>query len=66
MRLPTGCLSLVRDFGEGSRVLAFEDCLGAVRLGEGKVAIAEHEHLPEIVALELGNFLLRGPDGELW
>jgi len=28
-------------------------------------AIAEHEHLPEIVALELGNYLMRGPDGEL-
>ncbi len=47
-------------------MLTFEDCLGLCELSEEQVrAIAEHEHLPEIVALELGNFLLRGPDGEL-
>jgi len=26
-------------------------------------AIAEHEHIPEIVAAELGNHLVHGPDG---
>jgi len=47
-------------------VLTFEDCLGMCELSEEEVrAIAEHEHLPEIVALELGNYLMRGPDGEL-
>ena len=28
-------------------------------------AVAKHEHLPQIVALELGDDLMRGPDGEL-
>jgi hypothetical protein len=47
-------------------VLTFEDCLGLCGLSEEEIrAIAEHEHLPEIVALELGNYLMRGPDGEL-
>jgi hypothetical protein len=47
-------------------VLTFEDCLGLCELTEEEIrAIAEHEHLPEIVALELGNYLMRGPDGEL-
>ena len=47
-------------------MLTFEDCLGMCELSEEEVrAIAEHEHLPEIVALELGNYLMRGPDGEL-
>jgi hypothetical protein len=47
-------------------VLTFEDCLALCELSEEEIrAIAEHEHLPQIVALELGNYLLRGPDGEL-
>jgi hypothetical protein len=47
-------------------VLTFEDCLGLCELSEEEIrAIAEHEHLPEIVALELGNYLMRGPDGEV-
>jgi hypothetical protein len=47
-------------------VLTFEDCLGLCELTDEETrAIAEHEHLPQIVALELGNYLLRGPDGEL-
>jgi hypothetical protein len=47
-------------------VLTFEDCLGLCELNEEEVrAIAEHEHVPQIVALELGNYLMRGPDGEL-
>ena len=29
------------------------------------LAIAHHEHIPEIAAAELGNYLLRTPDGEL-
>ncbi len=47
-------------------MLTFEDCLGLCELSEEEIrAIAEHEHLPQIVALELGNYLMRGPDGEL-
>ena len=47
-------------------VLTFEDCLGLCELSEEEVrAIAEHEHLPEILALELGNVLVRSPSGEL-
>jgi hypothetical protein len=65
MMLPPGRFSFEQDFGR-TAVLTFEDCLGFCELTEEEIrAIAEHEHLPEIVALELGNFLLRGPDGEL-
>ncbi len=47
-------------------MLTFEDCLGLCELSEEEIrAIAEHEHLPQIVALELGSDLMRGPDGEL-
>ena len=47
-------------------MLTYEDCLGLCTLSEEEIqAIAEHEHLPEIVALELGNCLIRGPGGEL-
>jgi hypothetical protein len=47
-------------------VLTFEDCLGLCELSEEEVrAIAEHEHLPEILALELGSVLVRSPSGEL-
>ena len=47
-------------------MLTFEDCLGLCELNEEEVrSIAEHEHVPQIVALELGNYLMRGPDGEL-
>lgn len=65
MMLPLAHFSFEQDFGR-TAVLTFEDCLGLCELSKEQVrAIAEHEHLPEIVALELGNFLLRGPDGEL-
>lgn len=47
-------------------MLTFEDCLGLCELSEEEVrAIAEHEHLPAIVALELGEVLIRSADGEL-
>jgi hypothetical protein len=53
-------------WGEEAAVLTFEDCLGLCQLSEEEIrAIAEHEHLPQIVALELGSYLMRGPDGEL-
>jgi hypothetical protein len=55
----------MQDFGR-TAVLTFEDCLGLCELSEEEIrAIAEHEHVPDIVALELGSYLLRGPDGDL-
>jgi hypothetical protein len=51
---------------EGTAVLTFDDCLALCDLSEEEVrAIAEHEHLPAIVALELGDCLIHAPDGEL-
>ncbi|HET7365162.1 MAG TPA: hypothetical protein VFJ70_16465 [Burkholderiales bacterium] len=45
--------------------LTFEDCLGLCDLTEQEVlAIAEHEHVPAIAALELGNYLARTAEGE--
>jgi hypothetical protein len=45
-------------------MLTLEDCIAYTGLSEAEIdAIAEHEHLPEIIATELGNYLLRTPDG---
>lgn len=47
-------------------MITFEDCLAFCELSEDEVdAIAEHEHLTEMVALEMGSFVIQGPDGEL-
>jgi hypothetical protein len=47
-------------------MLTLEDCLGLCELTEQEVlAIAHHEHLPEIAAVELGNYLVHAPDGEM-
>jgi hypothetical protein len=47
-------------------VLTLEDCLALCDLTEDEVlAIAQHEHIPEIAAAELGNYLLHCPDGEV-
>ena len=47
-------------------MLTFEDCLALCELTEDEVlAIAEHEHIPEMVAVELGNYLLHTLDGEM-
>ena len=47
-------------------MLTLDDCLALCELTEGEIAvIAEHEHLPMIVAAELGNYLIQGPDGAL-
>jgi hypothetical protein len=46
-------------------VLTFKDCLGLSELSEEEIdAIAEHEHLPLIVALEFGNALIHRPGGD--
>lgn len=47
-------------------MLTLEDCIGLCGLTQDEVrAIAEHEHIPEIAAAELGNYLVSSPDGEL-
>ncbi len=46
-------------------MLTYEDCLGMTELTQEEVeAISEHEHMPDIVALELGNYLVHTPDGQ--
>jgi hypothetical protein len=47
-------------------MLSLEDCLALCDLSEAEVlAIAHHERLPEIAAAEMGNYLVRTPEGEL-
>lgn len=47
-------------------MLSLEDCLGLCELTEAEIeAIAEHEHIPEIAAVELGHYLEQTPRGEL-
>ena len=46
-------------------MLTLEDCIALCELSEEEVlAIAEHEHIPEIAAVELGNYLVHTPEGE--
>lgn len=45
-------------------MLTLQDCIALSDLTEEEVdAIAEHEHIPEIVAAELGCYLVHSPDG---
>lgn len=45
-------------------MLTFEDCLGLCELTEAEIdAIAQHEHITEMAALELGNYLVQSPGG---
>jgi hypothetical protein len=47
-------------------MLSLEDCIALCGLNEEEVlAIAHHEHIPEIAAAELGNYLVRTPQGEM-
>ena len=47
-------------------MLTFKDCLDFSELTEEEIlAIAEHENLPELAALELGNALVQTRNGEL-
>lgn len=47
-------------------MISFEDCIALCGLTEAEVAaIAEHEHVPEVAAATLGQYLLHqrhGPD----
>ncbi len=46
--------------------LTLEDCIALCELSEDEVlAIAEHEHIPEIAATELGNYLVHTGGGEM-
>jgi len=45
-------------------MLTLKDCVALSELSEDEVnLIAEHEHIPEIVAAELGNNLLHSAEG---
>ncbi len=45
-------------------MLTYQECLDLCELEEDEIdAIAEHEKLPEITALELGAYLVNSPDG---
>jgi hypothetical protein len=45
-------------------MLTFEDCIALSELTDEEIAaIAEHEHLPMIVAAEFGNYLIHCADG---
>ncbi len=46
-------------------MLTLQDCLELCELTEDEVlAIAEHEHITEMAALEFGHYLAHTPDGE--
>ncbi len=46
-------------------MLTYEHCVGLSELTEAEIrAISEHEHIPEIVAAELGAYLVTTPEGE--
>jgi hypothetical protein len=46
-------------------MITIEDCIALSELTEPEIlAIAEHEHVPEMIALEMGNYLLHSPTGE--
>ena len=46
-------------------MLTYEDCLGMSALTQEEVdAIAEHEHCGDMIALELGYYLVHAPDGQ--
>ena len=45
-------------------MLTYQDCVEASYLTEEEIeAIAEHEHLPEMAALEMGSYLVHTPKG---
>jgi hypothetical protein len=45
-------------------MLCYEDCLALCDLTEEEIAaIAEHEHIPDMAAANLGNYLVHTPQG---
>jgi len=46
-------------------MLTIEDCIALSELTEEEIlAIAEHEHIPRMAAVELGSYLAQTPAGE--
>ena len=46
-------------------MLSLQDCIALSDLTEDEIeAIGEHEHLPDMIALELGHYLVQTPEGE--
>ena len=46
-------------------MLTLDDCLDWCDLGREEIeAIAEHEHLPNVIAAELGNYLVHTANGQ--
>jgi DNA repair protein RadC len=46
-------------------MLTIQDCIELSELTEEEIlAIAVHEHIPEMAAVELGNYLIHTPEGE--
>ena len=47
-------------------MLTLEECIALSGLTEDEVmAIAEHEHIPHMAAVELGNYLVSSEDGRV-
>jgi hypothetical protein len=45
-------------------MLTLQDCIGICELTEEEIkAIAQHEHVPEIIAAELGEYLIHCDNG---
>ena len=46
-------------------MLTFEDCVALCELSPAEIdAISEHEHLPDIIAIEYGNYLIHSDGGQ--
>jgi len=46
-------------------MITIEDCIALSELTEPEIlAIAEHEHVPEMIAVEMGSYLMHHPGGE--
>ncbi|MCK7497650.1 MAG: hypothetical protein MZW92_47860 [Comamonadaceae bacterium] len=46
-------------------MLTLQDCIELSELTEDEIlAIAEHEHIPEMAAVEMGNYLVHTAEGE--
>jgi hypothetical protein len=64
LRLRRTKLGVEANLEEMAEMLTYEDCVGLSDLTEDEIeAIAEHEHIPEIVAAELGSYLVHTDDG---
>jgi S-ribosylhomocysteine lyase LuxS involved in autoinducer biosynthesis len=46
-------------------MLTIQDCIELSELTEEEIlAIAQHQHIPEMAAVELGSYLVHTPEGE--